>query len=196
LRRCFETGIGDTVGDSATRDEWNWSVPKRDLVSALQVLLQCGRFRCADVRGPEILQQELLNSRMKVRLETAHGSYRAWREGEHDDLVLATALACWHAKAAPGRISGGWSRFTRALLEERGGSRDGLWLRVGHGNMTCGRLAHRRVAPPRPRSPRGHGRGLRGVRSWLATDRRRASALGENIAGLTAGALSYGDELT
>jgi hypothetical protein len=26
--------------------------------------------------------------------------YGAWREGEHDDLVLAVALACWGARKA------------------------------------------------------------------------------------------------
>ena len=29
---------------------------------------------------------------------TAHDSYGAWREKEHDDLVLAVALACWYGE--------------------------------------------------------------------------------------------------
>jgi len=30
-----------------------------------------------------------------------HVSYGAWREGTHDDLVLATALACWAGERLP-----------------------------------------------------------------------------------------------
>jgi hypothetical protein len=29
---------------------------------------------------------------------TAQDSYEHWRESDHDDLVLATALACWAAR--------------------------------------------------------------------------------------------------
>jgi len=32
---------------------------------------------------------------VKIDPRTAHDSYSHWREGDHDDLVLATALACW-----------------------------------------------------------------------------------------------------
>ena len=36
--------------------------------------------------------------------------YGAWREGTHDDLVFAVALACWGArKIYPGGASGWWS---------------------------------------------------------------------------------------
>lgn len=34
---------------------------------------------------------------MKVNVSTGHDSYEAWREGDHDDLVLAAALAAWKA---------------------------------------------------------------------------------------------------
>jgi hypothetical protein len=44
-----------------------------------------------------ILREELLNFRRKINLKTAHDSYEHWRETDHDDLVLATALACWRA---------------------------------------------------------------------------------------------------
>jgi hypothetical protein len=43
------------------------------------------------------LKEELLNFRRKINLKTAHDSYEHWRESDHDDLVLATALACWWA---------------------------------------------------------------------------------------------------
>ena len=42
-----------------------------------------------------VLREELLNFRRKIDLRTAHDSYEHWRESDHDDLVLATALAAW-----------------------------------------------------------------------------------------------------
>ena len=32
---------------------------------------------------------------MKIDPLTAHDSYGAWREGAHDDMVLAVAIAVW-----------------------------------------------------------------------------------------------------
>jgi hypothetical protein len=90
-----------TGGDTETYDERTWRVPKRNLVSTLAVLLQSERLRVAQAL-PEaaILVQELLNFRVKVSL-AGHDSYGAgaeWRAGNHDDLVLAAALACWSAE--------------------------------------------------------------------------------------------------
>lgn len=45
----------------------------------------------------DVLVRELQNFRVKINLETAHDSYAAWREGDHDDLVLAVCLALWAA---------------------------------------------------------------------------------------------------
>ena len=42
-------------------------------------------------------QGELLDFRRKQNKVTAHISYEHLRESEHDDLVLAVALACWKA---------------------------------------------------------------------------------------------------
>ena len=36
---------------------------------------------------------------MRVKVSASgHESFAAWREGTHDDLVLAVALACWRAR--------------------------------------------------------------------------------------------------
>jgi hypothetical protein len=73
-----------------------YRVPKRDLVSAVQVLLQTSRLKvAASLPEAETLRKELLNFRVKIDPRTAHDSYEHWREGDHDDLVLATAMACW-----------------------------------------------------------------------------------------------------
>ena len=92
------TPIGVSIhgGDSVSHDGGNYRVPKRDLVGVLQVLLQSGRLKVAQKLelGP-ILQQEMLNFKQKIDPVTAHDSYSAWREQDHDDLVLAVALAAW-----------------------------------------------------------------------------------------------------
>lgn len=33
-------------------------------------------------------------------IATGHDSYEAWRDGDHDDLVLSLAMACWFAENA------------------------------------------------------------------------------------------------
>jgi hypothetical protein len=73
-----------------------WHVPKRNLVGVTQTALQTGRLRVASAL-PEAatLTQELQNFQMKIALDTGHESYGAWREGTHDDLVLALACALW-----------------------------------------------------------------------------------------------------
>jgi hypothetical protein len=51
-----------------------------------------------------VLTEELSRFKMKFNAATAHDSYAAWREGDHDDLVLATALAAWWGS----RMVAGW----------------------------------------------------------------------------------------
>ena len=73
-----------------------YNVPKRDLVGVLQVLLHSRRLEfAAEHPMTPVLMQELANFKVTIDPRTAHDSYAAWREGVHDDLVLATALACW-----------------------------------------------------------------------------------------------------
>jgi hypothetical protein len=95
-------GISIHGGDSASHDGRNWRVPKRDLVGCLQVLLQSGRLKVASKLelGP-VLQAEMLNFRAKIDPATAHDSYSAWREADHDDLVLSVALAAWWGEQIP-----------------------------------------------------------------------------------------------
>jgi hypothetical protein len=85
-----------TGGDSVTPVPGGYRVPKRDLVAALEVPFHTGELKVAE--GLELwpaLREELLNFRRKINLKTAHDSYEHWRDSDHDDLVLAVALACW-----------------------------------------------------------------------------------------------------
>jgi hypothetical protein len=84
-----------TGGDKVTFEK-GWRVPKRDLVGAVQVLLQTDRLKFAEqIPAIPLLVQEMLAFRVKIDPLTAHDSYGAWREGDRDDMVLAVAIAAW-----------------------------------------------------------------------------------------------------
>ena len=81
-------------------------VAKVVLVSAVQVLLQSRRLRFAEkMPFADVLVTELQNFRVKVT-QAANETFNA-REGEHDDLVLAVALASWWGER-PGREFKWW----------------------------------------------------------------------------------------
>jgi hypothetical protein len=87
-----------TASDGTGPGRGAYRVPKRDLVSALEVSLQTGMLQVAEgLRLWGHLREEMLNFRRKVDLRAAHDSLEHWREGESDDLVLAVCLACWGA---------------------------------------------------------------------------------------------------
>jgi len=93
------TAVSIHGGDQVTHDGDVYRVSKRDLVAAVAVLLATGRLKIsAGLPDAAILQAELLGFRVRIDSVTAHDSYAAWREGAHDDLVLALALAVWHAR--------------------------------------------------------------------------------------------------
>ncbi len=102
LRRAGPRGIlmpaTITCGDAETYGNGYYRVPKRDLIVGLQVLLQRGALEIAGgLRfGAEFVAEM---AAMQVKVTTGgHEQYGAWREGTHDDLVFAVALACWAAK--------------------------------------------------------------------------------------------------
>ena len=89
-----------TGGDEETRDGDAYKVPKKDLIARPQVLLQEGNRRLKIAPSlPEAgtLVEELLNYRYKIT-EAGNHSFGSWREGQHDDLLLALCLAVWVAE--------------------------------------------------------------------------------------------------
>jgi hypothetical protein len=90
-----------TGGETVSRETRNrFRVAKRELVGCLQVLLQTGRLKIASaLPEAELLVKELLAFQVKIT-SNAHDTYGAWREGAHDDLVLALALATWYGEKA------------------------------------------------------------------------------------------------
>jgi hypothetical protein len=88
-----------TGGHKASPDESGGHlVPKKELVSVLQVMLQARRIKVAPTL-PEAatLVRELTTFQVKIT-PAANEVFGAWREGQHDDLVLAVAIAVWQAE--------------------------------------------------------------------------------------------------
>jgi hypothetical protein len=95
---CDISPVNITSGDRLHRTNSTWNVPKHDLLSAVQVVLDRGELRLAHnlkQMGPLIREltdfRSVTQSSGRIRLG-ADGS------GEHDDLVIALALACWRAQ--------------------------------------------------------------------------------------------------
>ena len=75
-------------------------VPKKELVGTLQVLLQTRRLQVSrSLPDAAVLVQELENFRAKVTAAKKE-TLESWREGRHDDLVLAVAMAAWLGEQA------------------------------------------------------------------------------------------------
>jgi hypothetical protein len=73
-------------------------VPKKELVSVLQVMLQARRIKVAPtLPEAKTLVRELTTFQVKIT-PAANEVFGAWREGQHDDLVLAVAIAIWQAE--------------------------------------------------------------------------------------------------
>src|SRR5262249_36966000 len=110
-----ETGVGRAVGDIFNQHGLNpikvtitfgeeegqngvsrFTVPKKVLISNLDALMHTGELRIAqDLREAPALETELKDFRRHVS-EAGRSTYQA-REGQHDDLVLAVAIAAWRA---------------------------------------------------------------------------------------------------
>jgi hypothetical protein len=101
---CELSAVTITGGERANQHGSGWNVPKQDLIAGLQVLLERGELRIArDLRGARMLMRELMD------VQTRSGKTGAEGPGQHDDLVIALALACWKAKQK--RYLNGLGRF-------------------------------------------------------------------------------------
>jgi hypothetical protein len=111
-----------TGGDKVNPDDAGYRVPKRDLVSAVKVLQSQRRLKVAPgiVHG-ELLAKEMQVFKYKLDSATGHDSYGAWREGQHDDLVLSVACAVWLAHS--GRAHG----FAPLNEDVRKGLTETIW---------------------------------------------------------------------
>ncbi|KAA0249816.1 hypothetical protein FBQ97_04170 [Acidobacteria bacterium ACD] len=113
-------GITLTGGEAAERKGDDFHVPKREVVAAVAGLLQTGRLRIPRrVPYASTLERELKRFRARIT-RSGHDTYEACRESDHDDLVLAVALASWLNE----RGRDGWLLLGRECLDRRRGGRE------------------------------------------------------------------------
>jgi hypothetical protein len=94
-----------TAGTAQTEDGKFLHVPKMLLISRLQALLHEGRLRIQkSLHEASVLMGELLDYRIQYTA-AGHLTFNA-REGRHDDLVLALAIACYRAAGDGVRYGG------------------------------------------------------------------------------------------
>ena len=85
---CDLTAVTITGGErESRRGSMNVGVPRRDLIAGVQVAIEKGELKVARrMAGAGSLIRELIH----MRIDDGGG--------EHDDLVMALALACWRAR--------------------------------------------------------------------------------------------------
>ena len=94
---CVLMPVNITSGQMQTEEVGYYGVPKRDLILGVPEL---GVLRIAAglEHGPNLVQEM---SAMQVKISPAgHEQFAVWREGVHDELVFAVAIACWNAQNA------------------------------------------------------------------------------------------------
>jgi hypothetical protein len=92
--------VNITGGHQVTRTFASVNVPKKELVSAVRSVLEGRRLQIArQLKEARTLQKELSTFSTKI---TASGNetYEALRAKDHDDIVLAVALALWRGENA------------------------------------------------------------------------------------------------
>jgi hypothetical protein len=106
---CDIAAVTITGGERQHQKGSVWSVPKRDLLAVVQLMLERGELKIAKgLRELGPLMRELSDVRSMAGVG---GRVRLGADGfgEHDDLVIALALACWRAKR--GQIGFGTGRL-------------------------------------------------------------------------------------
>ncbi len=95
---CELSAVTITAGEHESTNGSDYTVPKQDLLAGIQVHLELGQLRIAkQLKECGSLVRELMDVRMTNRFP---GRVRIGADGcgEHDDLVIAVALAAWRAR--------------------------------------------------------------------------------------------------
>lgn len=105
-------GVTITAGTDVTREATGWRVAKQVLVSTLQSQMHSGRLRiAATMPDAPAFVRELTDFR--VTYTSAGNAVFNARQGAHDDMVLAVAIALWRAVERAGK--GARSGFVKLL---------------------------------------------------------------------------------
>jgi len=89
-----------TAGREVTQVTGGWHVAKGELVSVAQVALQRGKLNVAPALPEARTLRDELTTFEVTMTEAANATF-SHRDGKHDDVVLAVALALWGARQRP-----------------------------------------------------------------------------------------------
>lgn len=92
-----------TGGDKANEDRdmhgalLGYNVPKRDIIHSILRMMQEETLKVApNLPKMAALLHEFQNFKMKLSKKTGHDTYEAWREEDHDDIILSIGISCWY----------------------------------------------------------------------------------------------------
>lgn len=92
-------------GGKVTHQGDEWHVPKASLVFSLNAAAQARPTRLHLGERLPFYQEvvhEMRTFTSKINPETAHESFLAWREQDHDDLLFALSLCVWWGERKAG----------------------------------------------------------------------------------------------
>jgi len=106
---CEITAVTITGGERESGRGTAWvSVPKRDLIAGVQLALEKSELRISKrMKDVGALVRELVDVRITAGRRMGSMRIGADGSGEHDDLAIALALACWRARRRENGYGGG-----------------------------------------------------------------------------------------
>ncbi len=117
-------GIMITSGTAVTRQENMIHVPKSELASCLQAVVVSRRLTVSDSLAlGGTLAREMLNFKPKFSPNSSNVTFEG-REGVHDDIVLAVAMAVWFAEQT---VANAWHNADGSIASD-GDMRDAFGL--------------------------------------------------------------------
>ena len=146
-------GVMITSGTAQSEDGKFLHVPKMLLISRLQALLHEGRLKIQkSLPEAAVLMGELLDYRIQYTA-AGHMTFNA-REGRHDDLVLALAIACYRAAGDGLRYTGLLDFYRRSAGHRIADPQYFIGVDLGQARDPTAIAVVRRVEYPTPQEAR------------------------------------------
>lgn len=87
-----------TGGNEVTKTKGRYAVPKKDLATTVQAILQAGRLQILeDLKYADQLTKEMRNFRVKIS-DSGHARFEHATESKGDDVLLSLACALWYTE--------------------------------------------------------------------------------------------------
>jgi hypothetical protein len=97
--RLSPIGVWITGGVATNNTNYGYTVPKSELISSLQMALSTEQLKFSDQLDSELVSQlrHEFQQFTEKKTKMLGTTYEAWREADHDDLVLSLAMNVWWA---------------------------------------------------------------------------------------------------